>query len=637
MDCKQIGQYVLVCDNTNWYFDNDNNGMSYFIYKPTDTKYSMVMAPQSCCCGCNNEPNIEFGTNAQIVQSTIDEAEAQEWLNSLVNNNFMGMVAVPTYIKQYEAIRKYINATTSSKFTESDLHHLEENMYKAYNITEQSFINYVNYYSENYEYNAEFENVDHFVEGFKDTAAKILAGKSGRTGFASTGLLAMLPMIINKLSILFPTIKPYTVLFQGALCIAKIWAGIKMAQASPKYLQSDKKGRALLVSTAIASQILQCFAVLRGKRFLTGIVNKLSNIIGSLVTKKETGTVALATAAAAATSAAITDAGVTDANIIEELHNPDVSIEDKVEILKDANVPEEKITKITQAVEKETAAEATLKSEAIEAVNKANQEQMAAAAAEKQQPVENNVNSIEQAPTEVASSQPVENTNNEQVTTVDNQQQDQVTKKNSAYDMHTGAFLSDHTVKLANENYESIADYNNAKREWGSGTEEIFSRNKAARLTGKDVKWEDLTNEEQAKIMQQTSGKNYTIKDVNNVEKIFTLANKDKANYEYLNSFMRGWSQSTLDFYNKNQHVLAAYAKAKENYENGSIHLMQNGISLNPSIIPWTKLSKYNQATILNMTSKQYGINEVVNINNWFQTAIDETNTFDELRAANMS
>lgn len=427
MDCKQIGQYVMVCDNTNWYFDNDSNGMSYFIYKPTDAKYSMVMAPQSCYCGCNNEPNIEFGTNAQVIQSTIDADEAQEWLNSLVNNNFMGMVAVPTYIKQYESIRKYFNAINSSRFTESDLHYLEENMYKAYHITEQSFINYVNYYSEHYEYNPEFANVDRFVEGFRDTIAKFLAGKSGKTGIAATGLLAMLPMIINKLSILFPAIAPYTKLFQTTLCIAKIWAGIKMAQATPKYLNSDKKGRALMVSTAIASQILQCFAVLNGKKFLTNIVNKFSNVIGNLVTKKDTGNVALATAAVAATNTAIADAGVTDASVIEELHNPDISIDEKVELLKDADVPEEKIVTITKAVETETAAEATLKSEATEAVNKANQEQMAAATAEKQQPVESNVNSVEQASTEVASSQPVENANNEQVA-VSSQTQEQTTQ-----------------------------------------------------------------------------------------------------------------------------------------------------------------------------------------------------------------
>lgn len=434
MDCKQIGQYVLLCDNTNWYFDNDSNGMSYFIYKPTDTKYSMVMAPQSCCCGCNNEPNIEFGTNAQVIQSTIDADEAQEWLNSLVNNNFMGMVAVPTYIKQYESIRKYFNAINSSRFTESDLHYLEENMYKAYHITEQSFINYVNYYSERHEYNAEFANVDRFVEGFRDTIAKFLAGKSGKTGIAATGLLAMLPMIINKLSILFPAIAPYTKLFQTTLCIAKIWAGIKMAQATPKYLNSDKKGRALMVSTAIASQILQCFAVLNGKKFLTNIVNKFSNVIGNLVTKKDTGNVALATAAVATTNTAIADAGVTDTSVIEELHNPDVPIDEKVEMLKDADVPEEKIVTITQAVEKETAAETTLKSEAAEAVNKANQEQMATAAAEKQQPaqvIDNNVNSVEndnteQAPTEVVSSQPTEDTNTEQVAVNDQPQEQPV-------------------------------------------------------------------------------------------------------------------------------------------------------------------------------------------------------------------
>lgn len=423
MDCKQIGQYVLVCDNTNWYFDNDSNGMSYFIYKPTDTKYSMVMAPQHCCCGCNNEPNIEFGTNAQVIQSTMDANEAQEWLNSLVNNNFMGMVAVPTYIKQYESIRKYFNAINSSKFTESDLHYLEENMYRAYNITEQSFINYVNYYSEHCDYNPEFANVDRFVEGFRDTVAKFLAGKSGKTGFASTGLLAMLPMIISKI----PGLGQYATLLRGALCIAKVWAGIKMAQASPKYLSSDKKGRVLMIAGAIASQVLQCFAVLQGKRFLTGIVNKLSMVVANLAVKKEPAAVLAATTATAATTAAIADAGVTDASVIEELHNPDISIDEKVELLKDADVPEEKIITITKAVETETAAEATLKSEATEAVNKANQEQMAAATAEKQQPVESNVNSVEQASTEVASSQPVENANNEQVA-VSSQTQEQTTQ-----------------------------------------------------------------------------------------------------------------------------------------------------------------------------------------------------------------
>ena len=433
MDCKQIGQYVLLCDNTNWYFDNDSNGMSYFIYKPTDTKYSMVMAPQSCCCGCNNAPNIEFGTNAQVIQSTIDVNEAQEWLNSLVNNNFMGMVAVPTYIKQYESIRKYFNAVNSSRFTESDLHYLEENMYKAYHITEQSFINYVNYYSEHYEYNAEFENVDHFVEGFGSTIAKFLAGKSGKTGFASTGLLAMLPMIVSKI----PGLGQYASLLRGALCIAKVWAGIKMAQASPKYLSSDKKGRVLMIAGSIASQVLQCFAVLKGRRFLTGIINKLSMVVANLAVKKEPAAVLAATTAAAATSSAIADAGLTDTSVIEELHNPDISIDEKVELLKDADVPEEKITAITKAVETETAAEATLKSEAVEAVNKANQEQIAAAATEKQQPVENNVNSVEQASTEVASSQPVENTNNEQVAITDSQQTQPAETTNNKVDFQT--------------------------------------------------------------------------------------------------------------------------------------------------------------------------------------------------------
>lgn len=534
MDCKQIGHYVLLCNDSDWYFDNDNNGMSYFIYKPTDTKYSMVMAPQHCCCGCNNEPNIEFGTNAQVIQTTMDANEAQEWLNSLVNNNFMGMVAVPTYIKQYESIRKYFNAINSSKFTESDLHYLEENMYRAYNITEQSFINYVNYYSEHYEYNPEFANVDRFVEGFRDTVAKFLAGKSGKTGFASTGLLAMLPMIISKI----PSLGQYATLLRGALCIAKVWAGIKMAQASPKYLSSDKKGRVLMIAGAIASQVLQCFAVLQGKRFLTGIVNKLSMVVANLAVKKEPAAVLAATTATAATTAAIADAGVTDTSVIEELHNPEVSMDEKVELLKDADVPEEQITKITKAVETETAAKTALKSEATEAVNKANQEQMAAAAAEKQQPAQvtdNNVNSVEQVPTEVASSQPVETANNEQVAVADKQQQSQPVENR-------------------------VSNFNSS-------------------------------------------------------------------------NFQRGWSQSTLDFYNQNQQALAAYAKAKENYENGSISISQNGINLKPNIIPWRKLSKYNQAMILNMTSRQYGIDDVVNINNWLQQAYNEIDTFDKLQA----
>lgn len=289
MNCRQIGQYALICNNTDWYFDNDDNGMSYFIYKPTETKYSMVVAPQSCCCGCEAEPQIKFGVNAQVIQSTVDEKEAQEWLNNLVNNNFMGMIAVPTYIKQYEAVRKYLNARESSRFTESDLHYLEENMYKAYHITEQSFKNYVDYYTENFEEKEEFANVDRFVEGFVNTAAQFLAGKNGNTGIAATGLLsgvlAMLPMITKVIPI--PGLAQ---IVQGGLFVAKVLAGIKMAQASEKYLKAkDKKEKALIISTAVSSQVLQCFAAWGGSKLLQNAVQKIAAFVSKFAVGKSQG------------------------------------------------------------------------------------------------------------------------------------------------------------------------------------------------------------------------------------------------------------------------------------------------------------------------------------------------------------
>ena len=314
-----------------------------------------------------------------------------------------------------------------------------------------------------------------------------------------------------------------------------------------------------MIAGSIASQVLQCFAVLKGKRFLTGIINKLSMVVANLAVKKEPAAVLAATTAAAATSSAIADAGLTDASVIEELHNPEISIDEKVELLKDADVPEEKITAITKAVETETTAEAALKSEAAEAVNKANQEQMAAAATEKQQPaqvIDNNVNSVEQAPsTEIASSQPaenvnneqvavnnqtqeqpVENTNTEQVAVVNNQQvqpteavntQQKPVENKPAYDTGTGTFLSKDTTLLAYQNRDAIQDYRQAEKEWNAGTEEIYSY-RHGNITNADLKWEELSNEDQAKVMKQVTNKAYNADNVNTVEKIFDQANKDK-------------------------------------------------------------------------------------------------------------
>lgn len=365
MNCRQIGQYALICNNTDWYFDNDDNGMSYFIYKPTETKYSMVVAPQSCCCGCEAEPQIKFGVNAQVIQSTVDEKEAQEWLNNLVNNNFMGMIAVPTYIKQYEAVRKYLNARESSRFTESDLHYLEENMYKAYHITEQSFKNYVDYYTENFEEKEEFANVDRFVEGFVNTAAQMLAGKNGKTGFAATGILAMLPMITK-----FIPIPGLAQVVQGGLFVAKVLAGAKMAQASEKYLKAkDKKEKALIISTAVASQVLQCFAAWKGSKLLQGAVNKISNWIGNAFAKKPTPVESSGTAVAQLAA----KNGVKDQGDLAKISDPATSPEEAAKIAKEAGASDEVVQNITQGKQQQAEAFKTMQTDAQAAQTQATQ------------------------------------------------------------------------------------------------------------------------------------------------------------------------------------------------------------------------------------------------------------------------
>lgn len=365
MNCKQIGQYALICNNTDWYFDNDDNGMSYFIYKPTETKYSMVVAPQNCCCGCEAEPQIKFGVNAQVIQSTTDEKEAQEWLNNLVNNNFMGMIAVPTYIKQYEAVRKYLNARESSRFTESDLHYLEENMYKAYHITEQSFKNYVDYYTEHFEEKEEFANVDRFVEGFVNTAAQVLAGKNGKTGFAATGILAMLPMITK-----FIPIPGLAQVVQGGLFVAKVLAGAKMAQSSEKYLKAkDKKEKALIISTAVASQVLQCFAAWKGSKLLQGAVNKISNWIGTAFAKKPTQVESTGDAAAQLAA----KNGVEDQGALDKIRDPATSPEEAAKIAKEAGASDEVVQNITKGKQQQVEALKTAQADAQAAQTQAEQ------------------------------------------------------------------------------------------------------------------------------------------------------------------------------------------------------------------------------------------------------------------------
>lgn len=381
----------------------------------------------------------------------------------------------------------------------------------------------------------------------------------------------MLPMIISKI----PGLGQYATLLRGALCIAKVWAGIKMAQASPKYLSSDKKGRVLMIAGSIASQVLQCFAVLKGKRFLTGIINKLSMVVANLAYKNEPATVLAATTATAATTAAIADAGVTDASVIEELHNPEVSMDEKVELLKDADVPEEQITKITKAVETETAAKTALKSEATEAVNKANQEQMAAAAAEKQQPAQvtdNNVNSVEQTPTEVASSQPVktanneqvavndqtqeqpiESTNTDQVATINNQQTQTVAiqpqqpvENKPAYDTGTGSFLRQSTVSSILQNQDTIRDYKRAETEWNAGNAKVY-RDHIGYVTGSNIEWDKLSNEEQAKVMWQTTGTHYGTRDVADVENIIDDVKNDKIFFDQKQAEAAAAEQARID------------------------------------------------------------------------------------------
>lgn len=365
MNCKQIGQYALICNNTDWYFDNDDNGMSYFIYKPTETKYSMVVAPQNCCRGCEAEPQIKFGVNAQVIQSTTDEKEAQEWLNNLVNNNFMGMIAVPTYIKQYEAVRKYLNARKSSRFTESDLHYLEENMYKAYHITEQSFKNYVDYYTEHFEEKEEFANVERFVEGFVNTAAQFLAGKNGNTGLAATGLLsgvlAMLPMITKVIPI--PGLAQ---IVQGGLFVAKVLAGIKMAQASEKYLKAkDKKEKALIISTAISSQVLQCFAAWGGSKLLQGAVQKISAFISKFAVGKSQGEKTIAETDKVGAKAGLKQ------DDMAKIH--DATPEEAAKIAKEAGASDEVAQNIAKCRQNEDAALKNMQAEAKTAETQATQ------------------------------------------------------------------------------------------------------------------------------------------------------------------------------------------------------------------------------------------------------------------------
>lgn len=365
MNCKQIGNYVLVCDNTDWYFDNDENGMSYFIYKPTETKYSMVMAPNSCCIGNNCEPQIDFGVNAQVIQTTVDEKEAQEWLNNLVNSNFMGMIAVPTYIKQYESVRKYVNTIVSpTKFTESDTYYLENNMYKAYKITENNFKNYLYYSMYHFDESApkEFENAERMLEGILSAVGKALAGKRGTGGLASTGIIAFLPTILSKI----PFLGPYANIIMGATCIAKIVAGIAQAKSSDDYLKTTSKAEhAKIISAAVLSQMLQCFGAWKGQRIIKMICTKVANLIGTMSAKgKEAAAVTAATAAAATTASLAQDAGVVDTQAIDSLHDDSISIDQKVEILKNKDVAEDKIPEIVKSIEKESAIKAELKTEA---------------------------------------------------------------------------------------------------------------------------------------------------------------------------------------------------------------------------------------------------------------------------------
>ena len=197
MESKQIGNYTFMSNGNDWFWDNDENGMTYLIWDRSHNihdndnsgfkAYQLVMTPQS-----NVGPSItiELQKNSMPISVTEDPKQASCWMNDLCNKDFPDE-CVPEYICQYESVRRFNNALSSRRMTETDIDNLEYNVLSSYHVNESDVLSYLDvkngtgHFTES---NVEvYNNCKKFVEANTFTAPSAIANAGIGAGAGALG------------------------------------------------------------------------------------------------------------------------------------------------------------------------------------------------------------------------------------------------------------------------------------------------------------------------------------------------------------------------------------------------------------------------------------------------------------------
>ena len=305
---KTLKNLTFVSNGNDWFWDNDENGMTYFIYDrnhelhdaPEQKRYQIIMTPQS-----------EIGDILKLniipeISTCVLESDDCGCMNSWASNMKDGLFPicdVPQIIVQQEALKQYFKSVNSDHLTEADSNILFKKALNTFNITESDISEFIMYEAldESEEKPANFENTEKFMEGAGNIAANIGAGG---VGALIMQLTKALPGPLQAVAGIGTAIGAGVAKYFGTAASIKrsdeyknMVAEGKSEEASKLVKNKSLKSAAQAVAAAGAGALVS--------KFLPGIINK---IFGKSVDKGSAETL----------GKAATDASKVDTNAVEK-------------------------------------------------------------------------------------------------------------------------------------------------------------------------------------------------------------------------------------------------------------------------------------------------------------------------------
>lgn len=332
---KTLNNLTFLSKGDDWFWDNDENGMTYFIYDrnhdlhdaaPEQKRYQLIMTPQS------EIGNILTLNIIPDCSSCVLESDDCDCMNSWANNMSDGLfpvAEVPEQTIQYESMKQFIKARSSSHMTESDNNYLFEKALKAYHTDKQNLQEYLmwdSYNLEETECPKEYENSAKFMEGAGNIAANVGAGGAG----------ALVMQLMKNLGPKWQAIGGIsTAIVSG---IAKYFGTAASVKHTDEYKNMVAEGKSKEAGKFVTSKALKSAAQAvaaagagaLASKFLPGLINKVCG------KKAVTGTVEDLTKAAQdasktniATDTNTNNSTIPEAEVAEDAENAQKAIADK--------------------------------------------------------------------------------------------------------------------------------------------------------------------------------------------------------------------------------------------------------------------------------------------------------------------